>query len=302
MRITAWLYRRIGRRIARIALYPIVGYFYISDSLRRRESLSYLRQLHSTPEGAEALGAEPGPRQVFRHFLEFGITILDRVGFWMGRAEDFALDVHGMEHLDKIHADKRGGLLLGCHLGSFDAMRLAPVTHPPVSVSVLMYTQHATRINELFQMLGGGSEDQVRVRVIQVEPGSISHALELKACVDRGELVAILADRLHPAERERATSVDFLGRPALLPQGPMRLAALLGCPVLLMVGPRVGDGRYEIHVEPFAERVEIPRERRAEALQEYTQAYADRVAHYCTRTPYQWFNFYDFWAGGGASG
>ena len=75
----------------------------------------------------------------------------------------------------------------------------------------------------------------------------------------------------------------------------MRLAALLGCPVLLMTGLRIASGAYEIHVERLADRIELPRERRGEALDEFCQAYADRLASYCIRAPYQWFNFYDFW-------
>ena len=111
-------------------------------------------------------------------------------------------------------------------------------------------------------------------------------------------MIAVLADRVPPGESRRVSPVEFLGATAALPQGPMRLAALLGCPVLMMTGLRTAAGGYEVHVERFADRVLLPRARRNEALREYCQDYADRLAGYCARAPYQWFNLYDFWSEG----
>jgi predicted LPLAT superfamily acyltransferase len=163
-----------------------------------------------------------------------------------------------------------------------------------------MYTEHAQRINRLFRLLDTQSGEDQAVRVVEIKEGSFAHILELKKAIADGEVVAVLADRFHPNERRRATQVDFLGAPASLPQGPMLLAAALGCPVLFMVGLRAGDGRYEIHVEPFAESVSAQRHERAEVIGDYVQRYADQVAKFCARAPYQWFNFYDFWEDSGA--
>ncbi len=297
IRFTAWLYRRVGRGAARLLLYPIVLYFYLTGRSARAASRQYLERLHATPDGARTLGGPPTSRQVFRHFLEFASTILDRVGIWLGRREDFELTVHGMEILNEIAEQGRGGLVLGAHLGSFEAMRLVAMLRSPISVSVLMYTQKAVRINQLFRRLGMG--DDVKVRVIQVEPGSFAHVMEVKAAIARGEVVTVLADRIHPSEAQRSLEVEFLGGKASLPQGPFLLGSALGCPILFMVGLRSGDRRYDIHVERLAERLEAPRAARAAALARIGQAYAERLAHYCTVAPFQWFNFYDFWLPGG---
>ena len=126
-------------------------------------------------------------------------------------------------------------------------------------------------------------------------PGGLTHILEVKKAIARGEVVAILADRHHPNERGRGVEVDFLGARASLPQGPFLMAAALGCPVLVMVGLRAGRQKYEIHVERFADPLEIPRRDRAGQLQYHAQKYADWLAQLCVRAPMQWFNFYDFW-------
>ena len=143
--------------------------------------------------------------------------------------------------------------------------------------------------------MGEISGSDTTVGVIRVVPGSFGHALEVKKAIERGAVVAILADRIHPNERERTVEVDFLGRRACLPQGPLLLASALGCPVLLMAGLRMGTRKYELHVERFADAVKIPRRDRARELQRYAQAYANSLAKLCVIAPLQWFNFYDFW-------
>ena len=290
MRITVWFYRRLGRRVARLLVYPIVAYFFATDPAGRRASLRYLERVRAAPGGHDVIPETPSWRHVFRQYLEFGLVILDRVGLWLGEREDFQIVIHGREHLSRIAEEKRGAILLGSHLGSFDVMRLL-ATESPIAVNVLMFTRHAARINRIFRELGRG----VDLRVIEVRENSVQHMFEARKCIERGEIVAILGDRVPPSDRGRVCRVDFLGERAPFPQGPFLLAELLGCPVVLMTCLRTGEAAYTIHVEPFAERVNLPRTRKAETVREYCQAYARHLGAFCMLAPYQWFNFYDFW-------
>ncbi len=297
MRVTIWSYRHLGRPVARALLLPIVAYFWATAGAARAASRAYLARVARDPEAAPRLG---GGARVFRHFNAFATSILDRAGFWLGRRGDFELAVRGGEHLDRVARDGRGALVLGSHLGSFDALRMVATTSP-IPVHVLMYTAHAERINGVFERLAAASGEAAQVRVIAVRPGTFGHVLEARAAIERGEVVAILADRTPPGERVRTSRVAFLGAPAPIPQGPFRLAAALGVPVLFMVALRTGAARYEIDVEWFSDCIALPRSGRAAALDALCQAYADRLAAHCRRAPYQWFNFFDFWAEGSAA-
>ena len=55
------------------------------------------------------------------------------------------------------------------------------------------------------------------------------------------------------------------------------------------------EDRYDVQFELVADKVELPRGNREQALQEYVQRYADRLAHHARLSPYNWFNFYDYW-------
>lgn len=299
MRFTVWFYRRLGAGIARLLVYPIVFYFFLTDAASRRASRRFLTRVHAHPEGARTLGGVPGIVSVFRHHLEFGFSILDRAGFWLRDTSGVEIRIHGGEHLKRIVDEKRGALVLGSHLGSFDVMRVAADEESPIRINVLMFTRHATRINAIFDQLAADQpRDREKVRVIPVEHGSIQHILDARSCIRNGEVVAILADRVPPGESHRVSIAKFLGESARFPTGPIHVAELLGCPVLFMTGLRTGAGRYEVHVEPFADPITIPSDDRCAAVGRYCQAYADLLASYCCRAPYQWFNFFDFWAGG----
>ena len=293
--ITALLYRILGRSAARVVLYGIVAYFLATDTAGRRASQAYFARVARVSGTALAPGRLAALGRLFRHYLEFGTQILDRVGFWMGRPEDFSVEIAGMEHLERAVREGRGALVLGSHLGSFDVMRLAAGLRSPIAVNVIMYTRHAARINQLLERGARRSPAALRARVLEVEPGSFLHAHALKQRVEAGEAIALLADRVHPNERGRVTSVDFLGEPAAFPQGPWLLASALGCPVLLMTALRAGERSYRVHVEWLADRIALERSARAEGVAFWCRRYAARLEQYLLSAPEQWFNFYPFW-------
>jgi predicted LPLAT superfamily acyltransferase len=288
MRVTVACYRAFGRGLAVLLLPFIVGYFWATDAAARRASRAYLERVGVKPAGAG---------RVFRHFFEFGLSILDRVGIWLGDERRFALDVNGAEHLARVRKLGRGAVVIGSHLGNLDVLRLLALRDSPIPVNLLMYTRHAARINAIFAELGALGPPGARVRVIEVARDGFEHVLEARKCVERGEVVAVLADRVPPSEVRRLARANFLGSPAAFPQGPFLLASLLGCPVLLMFALRTGAHRYEVNVEWLADRIVLARGARDQVVAEWCQRFADRLAFHCARAPYQWFNFHDFWSG-----
>lgn len=290
MRITIWVFRVFGPRVSAWFVLPIVGYFFVSDARGRRASRRYLARVYAAPGGAAALGHAPGARDSFRHYRQFALTILDRVAFALGRGRDFTIALEGAEHIDDVRASGRGAVLVGAHLGNFDALR-ALAHRSGVVVNVAMFTRHAARINRLLREL----DPTIDVRVLHLDPAAPDLALRLRACVDRGEFVAILGDRVGQGVRARVVRVPFFGVDAPFPQGPFLLAGVLGCPVLFIVGLRGGPARYDVFIEPLAGAVPIAPPLRTEHIRDLVATYARRLEAFCLRAPYQWFNFYDFW-------
>ena len=122
--------------------------------------------------------------------------------------------------------------------------------------------------------------------------------LQIRACIERGELVAMLGDRVEPADRGRTRWVTLLGGRIEIPEAPYLLAGLLGCPLFFMVALRAPGPRYRVFAEVLAEQVDLGRGERDKRIRELAAAYAGRLEHYLLQAPYQWFNFYDVWAEG----
>ena len=286
LRLLVLAHRVAGRWLAGALVHPIVAYFFATDATARAASRAYLTRVMATP---------PRARDVHRHFLEFGRATLDRLGFFLGGETDFALEVGGLEHMRRFTHDGQGVVLLGAHIGSFEAMRLL-AGYSPVGVTVLMHEANAARIASMVDRLERLRPRAGRVRIAQVTPGSFSHLISARKQIDAGGVVAVLADRLPPGASEGGVAVQFLGAGARIPGGPFRLAALLRCPVVTMSALRTGSRRYQVEVRPFAERIELPRAARDAALARYAQQYASWLESLCRRAPLQWFNFFDFWA------
>jgi predicted LPLAT superfamily acyltransferase len=160
-----------------------------------------------------------------------------------------------------------------------------------VKINVVMYTQNAPSINAFFRRLN----PEIEMNVISIGTGSVRSVFEIRGCIERGELVAILADRVAIGDRERAHRVPFLGAPAPFPEGPFTLATMLGCPVLVAEGVRRGDARYEVTSQLFYDGKRVPRSERPAVVKQLLEAYAGHLERCCYDDPYQWFNFYDFW-------
>jgi predicted LPLAT superfamily acyltransferase len=213
----------------------------------------------------------------------------DRVLFLRGRAESLELVSHGgIEHLRAQLATGRGALVLGAHLGSFEAMRARSELRE-VPVHALVYQRHAPMIHAFLR----GLSPRLASRLIEIDPASPHWVLGLQDRIERGQLIALLGDRAGPSEKHVA--VEFLGAPARFPSGPYLLAALLRCPVYFAAGLYTPPGRYDFHCEPLFERVELPRGRRDEVLRACAARYAARLEELCRAAPLNWFNFHDVW-------
>ncbi|MGH8746135.1 MAG: acyl-CoA synthetase [Burkholderiales bacterium] len=281
MRALVWVTLSLGRRAGRAFLYPICAYFVLFSRGARHASTDYLRRV---------LGRPPRLAEIVRHYHAYASTIHDRVYLRAGRYASFDVRVDAPPALLADLRKGGGCILLGSHLGSFEILRAAGLAEGAPPVSMLMHVEGGEKINRVLDAVDAAAAP----RVIPLgRPGSLLRAQE---CLERGEIVGMLADR--GLREDRDCSCQFLGAPARFPLGPLLLAGLLQAPVILAFGLYRGGRRYEVRLEPFAERIELDRRDRESSLKPWVERYAARLEHHCRDAPYNWFNFYDFWAPG----
>jgi Predicted acyltransferase len=277
LELILWIAKRLGRRWTRPLLYPLTGYFLLTARDQRRASRDYLQRV---------FGHKPRWWHIARHFHCFAATLLDRVYLLTDQHQYFDIKVHNAETLMKRVRLSQGCVLLGSHLGSFEVLRaLAVKQHFPLKV--LMYRAHNQVIIRLLDAL----DPEVAGTVIPLgEPDALLKASEY---IQQGYLVGMLGDRIGASDK--VTYCRFLGAETAFAAGPLLLAATVKAPVILCFGLYRGSNRYDIHFELLAEQVTLNRRHRAEETQRLMERYVERLEHYVRHTPYNWFNFYDYW-------
>jgi len=279
IKFIVWVALRLGRPAARLILYPICLYFLIFSNASRHASRDYL---------ARVLGRKPGLADVYRHYFTFGTCALDRVFFLNDQLHLFDLQVHGEQIV--LETWRRGGgcILLGAHLGSFEATRALGRRHGNLRVSLVMYEENARKVQSVLNAIN----PKLAMDVIGL--GRPDAMIAVVDRLERGDVVGILPDRSIAGESH--VRLPFLGAPAVFPIGPFLAAALLKRPVLLMFGLYRGGRRYDIYFETLIDFSDPTPRRHGEDAQTAVRLYVERLEHYCRMAPFNWFNFYDFWA------
>ena len=234
------------------------------------------------------MGREGSWRESLRHVATFAHVSLDRLMFVCDKTGDFQVERHGTEHLIEATREGKGAILLGAHMGSFEAMH-AYSRDSKVPINIVVDEGNSALMQGVLNRL---SPDR-KLRLISLAGGTAHAVLTIRERLGAGEFVAILADRV--PKGGPSVDVDFMGAPAAFPVGPLVVASLCRCPVFLVVGLYRGGRDYELHCEPFADAVVLPRGDREPALARYVAQYAQRLEHYMAKAPYNWFNFYAFW-------
>jgi predicted LPLAT superfamily acyltransferase len=287
MRASLQCYRLFGRRALQALLYLIIGYFFLANRGARAASRQFLERVHAA--GGE-LERAPDRRLVFCHLYSFGLSLVDRLGSWAGdiRRADVLFPARHLLH--EQSRSGRGAVILTAHLGNPEMCRALIDQATDLKLNVLVFSRHAHQINRLMREVNPRAD----VELIQIDAIGPHTALLLEQKIEAGEFVVIAADRTSPNAPQRSSRAAFLGGEAAFPQGPYILASLLRCPVFLLFCLRRGD-RYHIELEPFADRIELPRRQRQVLLEQCSQRFAARLEHHARRAPLQWFNFFDFW-------
>jgi predicted LPLAT superfamily acyltransferase len=278
IRFVAWLCTVAGRAPARLFLRVLSVYYLWTHRLARSASAAYWRRL----------GENPTRRRIANHIYHFAVVATDRFLFLTKRTESFEITTNGSEHLAALRASGKGAILLGAHLGSFQAMS-AVANAENLRIRIVGDFRNAEVINGVLRKFNPSAE----ASVIPISDG-IEFVIAIKEAIEAGELVGILGDRVRP--REAFACPNFLGSPAPFPTGPYALASVLQCPIYLTFGLYHEPNRYELYCEPFAEGVKVPRAERDKVFQEQAQGFADRLSYYTRLAPDNWFNFFDFWS------
>ena len=148
---------------------------------------------------------------MLRNFYAYAAALHDRIYLLCGRFEDLEVSVDGAAPLDALLARGRGCVLLGSHLGSFEAVRAVGRVVKNYPINIVMYEDDSRKISAEFERVA----PELKARAIA--PGRPETMLRIKECLERGEIVGILGDR--PFGSEKTACVRSWAHPRVFPRG-----------------------------------------------------------------------------------
>ena len=277
MRFMVWLCQAKYRWLANGLLYPITAYFLLTSGSGRQASKRFFINVKGRYTWQDH----------YQQLLCFANSLLDRVSILLGRGDDFDVCSVGRKALLEAREKQQGLILLGSHLGNFEASKLLAKDRANLDVHIVAYFGGSQKVRKQLDAI-----DPEMVNNI-IDPTAPDAVFRMRDVVDRGGILAILGDRVGLGEN--MLPVEFLGEQAYLPAGPYFLASILKCPVYCFFGLRAGPLHYHTYNIKLADKIELNRKQRKEDAIVYAQAYADLLAEKAREYPYNWFNFFDFW-------
>lgn len=268
--------KRAGVLPAYVLLVFVAAYYYLFSRKSSRFIWCYFRKRLKLPFFTSAI-------KLYTNYYWFGQAIIDRIVMMAGVKNRFTFNFDGEEHLHRMVANGKGGLLLSAHIGNWEiAGHLLKRLNTPINI--VMFDGEHQQLKEYLESTTGRRNAQ-----IIVIKDNLSHIYEIMEALNNNELVCMHSDRFLPGNK--TLTAEFLGKPARFPQGPFSLASRLHVPVSFVFALKESLFHYHFFATEAIEYKSSGNALPEEVLAQFVEAMTEKVRHY----PSQWYNYYDFW-------
>ncbi|MBQ7158926.1 MAG: hypothetical protein IJS09_05835 [Treponema sp.] len=299
--VTFALLKILPAVVLRIIAFPVGFFYWLFGKKARAFSTMYLQQLNSF------LTAQESEKKIkistLKHFLSFAIALTEKIEVWAGKFSFKQIHFQNDDIEDLVHnlENGKGVMLFVSHLGNSELLRgLANAHETGVKrefiVNSILDVQVTAGFNALLKKVNADATMHI-FNASEIGPDTM---ILLQQKAEAGEMIVIAGDRTSASTQNRFVTQDFLGKPAQFAYGSYMLAALLNIPTYFVFGVRQKDVSisplYNFHVRKSPVNFDCPRKERDERIRQTVAAYAQTLEKLCIAYPYQWYNFFNFWA------
>jgi predicted LPLAT superfamily acyltransferase len=225
---------------------------------------------------------------VYRNYYIFGQVLLDKFATLAGFHSKFTFNFDGEQYLREMADAKTGCLLISAHLGNFE-MAGHMLERLESKVNIIMLDSEHQHIKKYLTSFTHKS-----FHVISIQEDN-SHIYEINRALKNKEIFCIHGDRF--MQGSKTLACEFLGEKADFPSGPFYLAMKYGIPVSFVFAMKEGRSHYHFYAtSPRSYLQQANPGKRDEMLRSIIRDYTREMESKLRKYPYQWFNFYNFWA------
>lgn len=273
-----WIFVKLisgfGLRPSYMLLFFVSFWYALAD----RDSIGAIRKFRSR------LGLRTEFIDLWRHFFHFGVSLIDKLAYLLGKA-DFTFTGYNGRTPDQIIPADRGTIIISAHFGNWEVAGNGLSDARGLPVNIIMLDNERDRIKRLF----GEAFARRRIEIIPLSDNALELMLGIKNALDRKEIVCMLGDR---SIGQRCEPFDFFGQKALFPRGPFEVAALTGVPLLPIFAVKEGVKTYRLIID---EPIPVSGSDREAMIRSSMARFVAILEKTVRAHPLEWFNFYDFW-------
>ncbi|MBI6118796.1 LpxL/LpxP family acyltransferase [Salegentibacter maritimus] len=252
-----------------------VALYFVFFAFNATQSVYFLFRKHL---GYSKIGAV---FNIYKSYFTFGRIQLDRVAIASGLKHKYTFEFDGIQHIQNLLNQKRGGILLTAHIGNFNlAKHFFDKKHDHNIINLVVTDLEHEEIKNYLESVTGKST--IKLIVLQDD---LSHIFKMNQALKNNELLVFAADRYTP--KAKTYTEYFMGQAVQFPQGPFKLAARNNIPVLFVHIMREQNFHYHFYARPYN-----PEKNDAKNL---LKAYIENLEIMVKKYPHQWYNYYDYW-------
>jgi len=299
------LFRLFPVVILRIIAFPVGFFYFLFSKKGRNESRRFLQRAAPFIANRGTAKKCRSPFGPLRHIVSFSLNLIEKLQSWGGKFQ--FKNIHFQDDdIEKLIHDLESGkgvFVITSHLGNIELLRgLASFNRTGVSRKIPITAVINTRVSEKFTRMLRELNPQSSFDIINAAEIGPHTAIILEEKLAKGEMVTIAGDRTAAGNSNGSVEklmISFLGEEAPFSPGIFYMAVLMKAPVYFVFALRRGDlsikPEYDMHVHKCALSLECSRKERLTQSTLLARSFAELLENYCNQTPFQWYNFYDFW-------
>jgi len=299
------LFKILPAFLLSLMAYPIGFCYFLFSKKSRSHSQHFLRRWASFTSPPPA---RPPQLSSLKHIVSFGLTLVEKTQAWGGKLPSQRVRFHGedVHHLWAALENGRGAVMLCSHLGNVELLRALADSRLIGVHKEVAFTSLMDKVSPSFQNLLYSLNPRSSLKILPTQNIGPASIFALQKEIQLGGLVIVAADRTSAQNPNHFLHLPLLGANAPFPRGPFLLSALLEAPVYAVfalrqnaLSPLPNYNMYiyrldEVHTPSPPQ--EMSRKQRNLLIESWAHKYASLLQTHLLAQPYQWYNFYNFWA------
>jgi predicted LPLAT superfamily acyltransferase len=217
------------------------------------------------------------------------MSLIDRMAFLLSADAPFIFAYRNEHLITELAAAGKGVILLNSHMGNWEIAGSLLVDRIKTPLNAVMLDAERDEMRRIYR----AAFEQRRFNTIPVTADGLETSLLSLQCLRRGELLSLAGDRVLDQQSE---ILEFLDGPARFARGPFALAALTGASIIPVFTFKTGPRHYVFEACKPIVFDTVQRSTRNEQIKDKMKEYVAVLEEAAREHPYQWYNFFEFWA------